>query len=66
MKHCRNCNYCSKDMVAEYVKGLDLYKCRLDSHVIQQPFFEKCERYEKDNFGVGGIRKWLGDWVCHN
>ena len=53
-------------MVAEYVKGLDLYKCRLDSHVIQQPFFEKCERYEKDNFGVGGIRKWLGDWVCHN
>ena len=27
MKHCKNCEYCRMDMVAQYVKGLDIYKC---------------------------------------
>jgi hypothetical protein len=56
------------DMVAQYVKGLDLYKCDKTNMVIKEPFWEgrNCEAYKKNSFGVGGIRKWIGDWVRHN
>ena len=50
MKHCRNCNYCRKDMVAEYLKGLDLYKCDIDGHIVEDPFWDKCEKYQRDTF----------------
>ena len=47
-------------MVAEYLKGLDLYKCEIDGFVISEPFWHKCEHYKKDNFS-GGFFKLLSD-----
>ena len=68
MKHCKNCEYCRMDMVAQYVKGLDMYKCDIDDDVILDPFWEgrDCAWYKKDSFGCGGIRKWLDDWLHIN
>lgn len=68
MKHCKNCEYCRMDMVANYVKGLDLYKCDKTNLVINEPFWEgrKCEAYKKDSFGIGGFLKWISDWSMKN
>ena len=48
MKHCRSCDNCRKDMVCDYLKGIDYYKCEIDGHHIEEPFWEKCEKYQKD------------------
>lgn len=63
MKHCKNCKYCSLDMVSQYMRGIDIYSCDLNKRIIAEPFWEKCEKYEKDNYNLGGIHKWIGDWV---
>lgn len=47
MKHCRSCEYCEMDLVAQYVKGIDVYKCMIDGGVIAQPFWDKCEKYKR-------------------
>lgn len=47
MKHCRNCENCNKDLVCEYVKGLEIYHCTKDNHRIEEPFWEKCEDYSR-------------------
>ena len=61
MKHCKSCKNCSKDLVAQYFKGIDLYKCEVDRRIIFEPFWEKCDRYEKDDFNVSGFGKWFSD-----
>ena len=63
MKHCKNCEYCRMDLVAQYVKGIDLYKCEKTGEVIHEPFFEKCEDYKKDSFRTGTIGQWFRDWL---
>lgn len=35
-------------MVCDYLKGIDYYKCEIDGHHIEEPFWEKCEKYQKD------------------
>ena len=35
------------DLVAQYVKGIDLYRCSLKGDIIVEPFWEKCERYKR-------------------
>lgn len=52
------------DLVAQYVKGIELYKCEKTGEVIHEPFFEKCEDYKKDSFRAGTIgRQRLRDWL---
>lgn len=63
MKHCKNCKHCSMDMVSQYMKGIDIYSCELTNRIISQPFWGKCEKYEKDNYCIGGFHKWFSDWV---
>lgn len=66
MKHCKDCEYCRLDLVAQYVKGADIYKCDLSGYVTE-PRGRACEKYKKNSFGFGGVRKWLYDWLCgHN
>lgn len=48
MRHCRNCDNCRKDMVCEYLRGFDYYKCEVDGHHIEEPFWEKCDHYSRD------------------
>ncbi len=50
MKHCSNCVFCRKDLVAEYVKDLDMYKCDKKGKSIREPFWTRCELYRRDNF----------------
>lgn len=68
MKHCKSCEYCRKDMVAEYVHDADFYKCDYDGDIIIDPFWEgnDCAHYKKDSFGHGGIFKWFADWMHRN
>lgn len=48
MKHCKNCDNCQLDRVAQYVKGADIYKCVITGELIQDPFWDKCEKYSRD------------------
>ena len=68
MKHCKSCEYCRMDMVAQYVKGIDLYKCDKNNNMISDPFWDgrDCECYKKNSFGYSGFRKWLDDRMCVN
>ena len=64
MKHCSNCEYCELDLVAQYVKGIDLHKCILTGDAIAEPFWDgrKCERYikrkKKDGSKLNFIQLW--------
>ena len=48
MKHCKTCENCCVDPITAYLKGFDFHKCVLDGHHIEEPFFEKCEKFKKD------------------
>lgn len=65
MKRCRSCDFCRKDLVSEYIKGVDFYTCDMTDEPILDPRGEgkTCAYYQKDSFGVGGFRKWLADWL---
>lgn len=56
MKHCKSCVYCELDLVSQYVKGIDYYKCILTNEHIQSRFFDGrdctlyCKRTKKNLF----------------
>ena len=50
MKHCKTCENCTKDLLSEYIKGIDYYNCVLDGHHIEEPFWDKCKRYKKAKY----------------
>lgn len=31
-----------------YLKGLEYYRCVKDGHHIEEPFWEKCDKYKRD------------------
>lgn len=37
MKSCKNCMFCKKDLVCNYIKEADFYKCDMDDDVILDP-----------------------------
>lgn len=53
------------DFVSQYLKGIDLYECVVDKHMINEPFFEgkRCEYYKKDSFKQGTLKEWFLDWI---
>ena len=64
MKHCKNCEYCRLDLVADYVKSAEIYKCDKTNDVILDPFWEVCEHYKKAEFEKEGVMKLLSDVFC--
>lgn len=48
MKHCKNCENCIVDPMYAYIKGIDFHKCIVDGHHIDEPYWEKCEKYSRD------------------
>lgn len=48
MKHCRTCESCEADPLCMYLKGLEYYRCVIDGHHIEEPFWEKCDKYRRD------------------
>lgn len=34
MKHCKNCENCTKDLLSAYLKGIDYNRCVVDGHHI--------------------------------
>lgn len=50
MKHCKSCENCYQDMVCNYVQGIDIKKCMIDHHRIDNPFWEGryCEYYTRN------------------
>lgn len=54
MKHCKSCDNCEKDLLCEYFKGIDLYRCTLDNHPICDPFWDKCDEYTRNFMIVEG------------
>ena len=53
-------------MVSQYIKGVDIYSCDIDKRIISEPFWEKCERYERSDYNNGGLLKWISDWRVNN
>lgn len=53
MKHCKNCSRCTEDLVARYITQFAEYKCMIDHHPIDSPFWEgrDCEYYHKEGKG---------------
>ena len=47
MKHCKTCSHCELQLIAKYLKGIDFYQCDIDHHHIEEPFWEKCEQFDK-------------------
>ena len=50
MKHCKNCENCNKDLICDYLKGYESYRCGIDGHHIEDAFWDKCENYSRDFF----------------
>lgn len=48
MKHCRTCESCEIDPICLYLKGTEFNRCVLDGHHIEEPFWEKCDKYRRD------------------
>jgi hypothetical protein len=53
-------------MVSQYIKGVDIYSCDIDKRIIAEPFWEKCEKYERSDYNNGGLLKWISDWRVKN
>lgn len=47
MRHCKICENCTKDFLSAYLKGVDYHQCVLDGHHIEEPFWEKCDKFKK-------------------
>lgn len=63
MRHCRSCENCIQDPICLYIKGIDYNQCLLDGHHIEQPFWEKCKRYEKCQGKKPTCSSWLYNLV---
>lgn len=40
MKKCKDCKFCKKSIIADYVKDADIYRCDIDNDVIFTPLKE--------------------------
>lgn len=49
MKNCKNCTFCKKDLINDYIKEANLYKCDMDGNTILDPLKEGqgCAWYEE-------------------
>lgn len=59
MKHCKTCERCILDPITVYLKGLDYRKCSIDGHHIDDPFWEKCDRFVKDKDKIDKTSSFL-------
>ena len=50
MRHCKTCENCTKDLLSAYLKGIDYNRCVIDGHYIEEPFWEKCDKYVKSKY----------------
>ena len=40
MKNCKNCAFCKRDLINDYIREADLYKCDMDGDMILDPLKE--------------------------
>ena len=59
MKHCKTCEKCCVDPITAYLRGFDYYNCALDGHHIEEPFWEKCDKFVRDKDKTDKTRSFL-------
>ena len=69
MKNCKNCAFCKRDMINDYIKEADLYKCDMDGDMILDPLKEgqNCTWYKgkrtPQNTNAKGIKESIASKI---
>ncbi len=74
MRNCKNCAFCKKDAISNYINEADFYQCDMDGDLILDPSKEgeDCAWFRekpksKDNI-IKKMQRWIKcrKWCEHN
>ena len=51
-------------MVADYIKDIDMYRCKLKGKAISNPYLTKCKSHQKEYNKRGNLVKLLYNISC--
>lgn len=65
MRNCKDCVFCQTDLITDYIKEIDLYKCDLDNDVIFDPRHEgeNCTWFKERKHERRTLLTKIQDWL---
>lgn len=66
MRNCKDCMFCQTDLITDYIKEIDLYKCDLDNDVIFDPRHEgeNCTWFKERTRRKENVLEVIKRWLC--
>lgn len=62
---CKDCVFCKKALISDYVKGAEFYKCDMDGEMILDPLNEgdECAWFKAINKRHISLKKKITNWI---
>ena len=65
MRNCKSCTFCKCDLINNYIKEADLYKCDMDGDIILDPYKEgrECVWFKANVKKHESLLTKIKDWL---